>query len=154
MELFILRHGQAEARAATDADRQLTEQGRREVARVINAVGEELSLVTHLWVSPYRRALQTAEIVSEHLGDLEPFVTELLEPEADPVVLSEQLMLCDTEALLLVSHQPLVGTLVNSLAGVAPGYYPMGPGSLACIDIDPVAPGTGALRWLRHASDA
>jgi phosphohistidine phosphatase len=153
MDLFILRHGKAEARAATDADRRLTGQGRRDVARVITAARDDLALVTHLWVSPYIRARQTADIASSLLGDIEPFVTELLVPEADPIALCEQLQLCDAEALLLVSHQPLVGTLVDMLCGADAGYHPMGTSSLAGIDIDLAAAGMGKLCWLRHAHD-
>ncbi|MHB8822509.1 MAG: SixA phosphatase family protein, partial [Pseudomonadaceae bacterium] len=66
MKLWLLRHGEAEPRARTDAERNLTEQGRLDV-RAIAAHLRNQPLQTIL-VSPYQRAQQTAEIVRQELG--------------------------------------------------------------------------------------
>lgn len=151
MNLFVLRHGQAQARAESDMQRQLTDKGRTQVARMVDRCLEDLDQVTLIWASPYVRAQQTAEIVAERLEDVQINTTELLLPEASEEALIAQLALFDGDALLLVSHQPLVGQLVDRLCGAEPGRHAMGPGSLAAIELDPVAGGLGELLWLHHA---
>jgi phosphohistidine phosphatase len=152
MELFILRHGQAEPQVTSDELRQLTKKGRADVARVVRASLADLGDITHLWVSPLVRAQQTAEIAGELIGNIQPYTTELLEPEADPQLLFQQLQLSECPSLLLVSHQPLVSRALDILCGTDDGYHEMGTSSLACVDISPVAQVVGKLRWLRHSS--
>lgn len=152
MELFILRHGQAESQATSDDVRQLTGKGRTDVARVVSTSLADLGDITHLWVSPLVRAQQTAEIAGELIGNIQPYTTELLVPEADPQVLFQQLQLSECLSLFLVSHQPLVSRVLDILCGTDDGYHEMGTSSLACVDIDVVAAGMGKLRWLRHSS--
>ncbi|UZJ45649.1 phosphohistidine phosphatase SixA [Marinimicrobium sp. C6131] len=152
--LFIMRHGQAQAKASSDAERPLTARGAADVERVTNALSAELSELDQLWVSPYRRARQTAAIVNQVLGrGAEPVVTELLTPDADLEALCAQLQVCEEEHVLLVSHMPLVGDLIHYLTGAEPGRYPMGTASVACLTMDVVAAGVGELRWLRHRDD-
>lgn len=152
--LFIMRHGQAQARASSDAERSLTARGEKDVELMTSALASELSELDQLWVSPFRRARQTAEIVNRVLGrGAEPTVTELLTPEADLEALCAQLQVCEEEHLLLVSHMPLVGDLIHYLTGAEPGRYSMGTASVACLTMDVVAPGLGELSWLRHRED-
>lgn len=152
MELFILRHGEAEPRVTTDEVRQLTDKGRAAVARMIKSSLEDLGKLTHIWVSPLVRAQQTADIAASLIGDMEPYTTELLSPEADPQLLFNQLQLSECEGLLLVSHQPLVSKILDTLCGTERGYHDMATSSLACVDIDIMAADMGKLRWLRHSS--
>lgn len=152
MELFILRHGEAEPRVTTDEVRQLTDKGRADVARMIKSSLEDLGKLTHIWVSPLMRAQQTADIAASLIGDMEPYTTELLSPEADPQLLFNQLQLSECEGLLLVSHQPLVSKILDALCGTERGYHDMATSSLACVDIDIMAADMGKLRWLRHSS--
>lgn len=152
MELFILRHGQAEPQITSDEVRQLTQKGRADVARVVRASLTDLGDITHLWVSPLVRAQQTAEIAGEIIGNIQPYTTELLVPEADPQALFQQLQLSECSSLLLVSHQPLVSRILDTLCGTEDGYHEMGTSSLACVDIDVVAAAMGKLRWQRHSS--
>lgn len=66
MKVWILRHGEAEGHARTDAERNLTEHGRAEVLRsAAQLMGQPLSAII---ASPYVRAQQTAELVREVLG--------------------------------------------------------------------------------------
>ena len=72
MTLWLLRHGEAEARARSDAERPLTERGRKEVRRCAERLrGRPLQ---YILASPYLRAQQTAEIVREVLGLALPLV--------------------------------------------------------------------------------
>src|SRR5262252_2962584 len=87
MELYLLRHGVAEDRAATgrDADRRLTEEGREKLRRVLeraHVVGVRPSLILS---SPLRRALETAEIAGRELGYEGKIIrTPALAPESSP----------------------------------------------------------------------
>lgn len=149
MRLFILRHGQAETFAASDAERELTEAGRAEIRQVVRQSADDLSAVTKLWVSPLRRAQQTADVVMEELGALPRETTDLLLPESTPSEILSILTGLEDSSYLLVSHQPLVGELVNGLCGKPNGYYPMDTGALANIYLEFPALGCGHLVWLR-----
>lgn len=165
MKLFILRHGQAETFAASDAARQLTEPGREEVRQVIRKSADVLAQVKRIWVSPLVRAQQTADVALEVLGCLPRETSDLLLPESTPLDVLERLSaelpagLATHDAggiasdgqtsYLLVSHQPLVGELVNGICGKPNGYYPMNTGALALLDLDVPALGCGQLVWLR-----
>ncbi|MCW8196421.1 phosphohistidine phosphatase SixA [Proteobacteria bacterium 005FR1] len=148
MKLFILRHGQAESFAASDAARKLTDQGREEVRAVVRKNSEVLADLEHIWVSPLVRAQQTADVVIEEIGQRPRKTCELLLPESTPAEIVEMLSSQPEGAYLLVSHQPLVGELVNKLCGRPNGFYPMGTGALAHLDLNVPAFGCGELVWL------
>lgn len=154
MELFVLRHGQAEPMARRDQDRQLTPFGRQQVSNIINANRSSLESLGHMLVSPYIRAQQTADIVADtlaaHLPHLNTQTTDLLTPEGNIAALCQLLEPYADQSVLLVSHQPLVGTFVNWLCGLAPGRYNMGTATLACIDTELLVADLGELRWLCH----
>lgn len=110
MKLWILRHGEAETHARTDAERNLTAHGRADVLRsAAHLIGQPLSAII---ASPYVRAQQTAHLVREALG-FEPDIRTVpwLTPEGNPLQVLEQLETDDN--VLLVSHQPLVGSLIS-----------------------------------------
>ena len=66
MKVWILRHGEAQAHARTDAERNLTEQGRAEALRsAAHLIGQPIDAI---FASPYVRAQQTAQLVREALG--------------------------------------------------------------------------------------
>lgn len=129
MKLWILRHGEAEAHARTDAERNLTERGRAEVLRsAAHLIGQPLGAII---ASPYVRAQQTARLVREALG----FVPDIrtvpwLTPEGSPEQVLAHLVAEDN--VLLVSHQPLVGNLISFLQhGHSRQPQPMYTASLA-----------------------
>ncbi len=157
LRLFILRHGQAEPYTADDDGRQLVEAGRAEVLSVIDFCLPELQSLAAIWVSPLVRARQTAGLVEDRLGPRAARSESLLTPEADPrallAALQEHVWATPQPGpLLLVSHQPLVGRLLDLLTGDARGTHAMATGALACFDLEFPAAGLGQLRWLRHAS--
>jgi phosphohistidine phosphatase len=158
MTIFILRHGQAEAQITTDEARNLTEKGRSDTARVVGARALDMAPVAQIWASPLVRAQQTAAIAALYFPHLKIQTTELLIPEANPQALLEwldelnQLQLQDSnQSILLVSHQPLVGAVVNKLCGTSDDFYPMGTSSLAAVRAQVIASDMGDLLWLDHA---
>lgn len=158
MTLFILRHGEADAQITTDEVRQLTDKGRSDTVSVVAARAGDMSSLTQIWASPLVRAQQTAEIAAGYFPGVAIQTTDLLVPEAKPQALMEWLSELNTlmlanpdQSILLVSHQPLVGLLINKLCGKPHDYYPMGTSSLAAIHAQIVASGMGNLLWLDHA---
>ncbi|WP_039913557.1 phosphohistidine phosphatase SixA [Cellvibrio mixtus] len=153
MDLFILRHGQAEPQKTTDEVRELTAKGREDTKRIIAGRLAELQSITQVWASPLVRAQQTAVIATSYFPALEIRTSELIIPEASPAAAINWLQSIDQQnlSILLVSHQPFVGELVNKLCGKSSGYYPMGTSSLAAIRTSVVAVDMGELLWLDHA---
>ncbi|MEO8489887.1 phosphohistidine phosphatase SixA [Pseudomonas sp.] len=134
MKLWILRHGEAEAHAPSDAQRNLTEHGRGEALRsAANLIGQPISAII---ASPYVRAQQTAQLVREALG-FEPEIRTVpwLTPDSSPLQVLEELRTDDN--VLLVSHQPLVGSLISFLQhGHLRQPQPMYTASLAELEGD------------------
>lgn len=153
MTVFILRHGQAEAQLTTDEARRLTGKGHSDTARIVGARVAEMASVTQIWASPLVRAQQTAAIAADYFPAIEIQTTGLLVPDADPHALIEWLaeIVTGNQSVLVVSHQPLVGGLVNTLCNQPRDYYPMGTSSLAAISAPEIVVGAGHLLWLDHA---
>ncbi|MBI6631090.1 phosphohistidine phosphatase SixA [Pseudomonas paralactis] len=134
MKLWVLRHGEAQGHARTDAERNLTEHGRAEVLRsAAHLIGQPLSAII---ASPYVRAQQTAQLVREVLG-FEPAICTVpwLTPDGDVQQVLRELDTDDN--VLLVSHQPLVGSLISFLQhGHQRQPQPMYTASLAELEGD------------------
>lgn len=157
MELFVLRHGHAESEASSDSLRALSATGEREIAQVYERSGADLEAVELILVSPYVRTQETLAALiakSPRLQNVPQQTSTLLVPGGSCSALIEFLQIQATQgdlrSILIISHQPLVGTLVDSLCGLDPGCYRMGTAALAAIDTDVVAASCGDLRWLRN----
>lgn len=134
MKVWILRHGEAQAHARTDAERNLTEHGRAEVLRsAAHLIGQPLGAII---ASPYVRAQQTAQMVRHVLGFQADIVTvPWLTPDGDVQQVLKKLDSDDD--VLLVSHQPLVGSLISFLQhGHQRQPQPMYTASLAQLEGD------------------
>ena len=151
MKLWVLRHGEAEPRANTDAERRLTGHGREQVLHsAARLLGQPLQAII---ASPYVRAQQTAALVHDVLGFAEPVLTmSWLTPDSDVGQVIGGLDTLGLEHVLLVSHQPLVGTLVGMLEH-GHGQQPasMSTASLAELEGDWPLAGLMTLRGLYHA---
>lgn len=153
MNVFIMRHGEAEAMAQTDAHRELTPEGRSDITQMASSYRDALSQVDVIWASTYVRAQQTAAIMAEHLS--KPIITQpFLPPSANPTEVLSALEASRHQTVLVVSHQPLVGVLVDGLAGLEAGRYRMTTSALAYLSTDVYANGCCELRWLHHPTSA
>lgn len=139
MDLFLLRHGCAEPSAARDRDRNLTAEGREELQRVLTAAGSSLSSVTRVMASPYVRAQQSCDIAMGFLPQISPkerHIADFLTPGSNPQRTLEWLQTQPLNStILLVTHQPLVGTLLDELCGFEAGRYRMGTGALGYLHL-------------------
>lgn len=148
MKIYIMRHGQAGMNAKTDEQRPLTEQGIEESIHMARwlapQLGGKLDRVIH---SNYLRAKQTWQSICSELpkagaveesGDITPY--------GDPAFVASYLttLAAKHDSILMVSHLPLVGYLVQSLCPAA-GAPMFATSGLACIEWQD---GKGALLWL------
>lgn len=150
MKLWLLRHGAAEPYQRHDAERQLTEQGRQQVVLAAELLRNER--FDRVLSSPYIRARQTAELLCATLQppgaiDIVPWLT----PEDDVREVTRKLDGYADQHLLIVAHQPLLGSLVSWLtdADRAQGL-PMATASVACLEGDFIGAGMMQLCSVQH----
>ena len=120
MNIFIMRHGQAQSIAPSDASRTLTQQGIDEAKATGQWLAENQPLFDCIFVSPYLRAQQTTETVIEQLSNKSKRKTlSFITPEDSAKEVHDYLdAVCSVEkyeSILLVSHMPLVSYLVAEL---------------------------------------
>lgn len=113
LDLVILRHGEAEPYAGSDAQRELTLRGKSETrtqAEKLLAIDFEPEEIIH---SPFTRTCQTADICHEVFPAAAIKSHSGLMHSADvnqiPYLLNQQ------KSVLMVSHMPLVARIVNFL---------------------------------------
>lgn len=153
MQLLIMRHGQAEPYAASDADRHLTKVG-IEQARSAGDCIKQLGLsFDQVWVSPYVRAQQTADHCLEHSAiNVARQSVDAITPDSSPDKLLTIIQQSKADNLLIISHQPLVsivtGLLVSGNIYAGPA---MSPASMVLLECDLMMSGCAEQLWLRHA---
>ncbi|PIB16194.1 phosphohistidine phosphatase SixA [Vibrio rotiferianus] len=141
MKIFILRHGEAEHFANSDAERQLTPRGRTESEAVARACKEQgFAQFDKVLVSPYIRAEQTWQEISAHFSAKSVETCEEITPygQSDQVFdfANALIEVEKLESLLFVSHLPLVGYLTSEFVkDMTPPMFPTS--GLACIEYDP-----------------
>lgn len=154
MELFVLRHGHAEMNAPTDAQRRLSSAGEKEVQITVQKNSDVLSHVQHVYVSPFIRAQQSADIVVPTLAGATRSTCDLITPSGRPQdvidFLFQETQNQGYTSLMLVSHLPFVGMLIDTLCDLENGEIHMGTASLAAIDFDVMAARCCHLRWIDH----
>jgi phosphohistidine phosphatase len=157
MKLYILRHGIAVDYGAPgyarDADRPLTPEGERKLARIADAM-EALELSFDLILSsPYTRARQTAEIVAEALDARKRLeFSDDLTPDGSFKKLIEWIncLKSPPENVLLVGHEPHLSGLISLLvSGDSSFSVVMKKGGLCKLSIESLNHGRcAALEWL------
>jgi len=117
MLLLIARHGEAEAQAPLDSQRNLTPRGRDITAQLGAAIVKKNFQPEQIWASPYVRAQQTAQILhrqissSAHIREC-PVITPDSSVHDCLAWLQRE---SERESLMLVSHQPFVTQLISWL---------------------------------------
>jgi phosphohistidine phosphatase len=156
MELYILRHGDALFDSVNDSLRSLSDLGRSQTAKLADRVIDLGIDVERAYVSSYLRAQQTASIVCSAFGDPVLITNDDITPSGDPVAVADWLGELSVPSVLLVSHQPFVGSLIEylvegQLSSYSASIAPMMTSSLAYLSMDVVAPGCADLHWIRSA---
>jgi len=147
MDLYFLRHGDAEpASAATpDQARRLTDRGRRETEAVARALHRAGLRPEAILTSPLARARETGEILQRVFGisaHAEERLTSGCGLGAIQALTSER----SEQRLLFVGHEPDLSMIVGGLIGSA--RVQMKKSGFAHVRTERVEPGQGVLVWL------
>lgn len=159
MELFFMRHGEAEPRERYQEDQQrpLTSTGRETQRQVACALRPILQPLNHLLSSPILRARQTADIVAEALqfaGSIEE--TNLLGSECTVGAVLQLLQdYPHTARILCVGHEPDMSQLSAALLdGEGRSALSFQPGSVISLVFQRQPElGRGTLRLFLRPSD-
>ena len=123
MDLWLLRHATAEdaAPSGRDADRKLTPEGAARASAVAGGLVKMAPGIEAILSSPYRRAKETAEPAGEALR-VATTETRALEPGHSPAEVLKELAAASWETVLLVGHEPLLGSIVGLVVFGDEGY--------------------------------
>lgn len=157
MELLVVRHAIAEdpeAFAETgkdDAERPLTEVGRRRFERGARGLHRLIDPVDLLATSALVRAVQTGELLAAACGISRVVRLRELAPDGAPIALLRWLHRQRARATVaLVGHEPQLSHLVELLlSGRRSGFIALRKGGACLLDLgDAPEPGHAELRWL------
>lgn len=152
MQVYLLRHGIAEENRAgeSDADRQLTAEGRRKLRETLRTVAEADAKPSLILTSPLLRAVQTAEIAKSVLRAKTTLVeTKVLLPSTNPEPVWDEIRVHkDEPELMLVGHDPLFTNLAGYLLGFPALNIDFKKGAVLRVDFEAFGPKPrGILRW-------
>ena len=152
MHVYLLRHGIAEDGHAgsPDADRALTTEGRKKLRQVLQTAAKAGVQPALIISSPYKRAMQTAEIARRALGyHGEILQSKSLTPASSVEQAWEEIRLQrSADSLLLVGHNPLFEHLSGYLLGHANLKMDFKKGAMLRVDLESLGnTPRGVLRW-------
>jgi phosphohistidine phosphatase len=154
MHIYLLRHGIAEDGSPTvhDRDRALTDEGRKRLQRAAATWRKLVESPEVVFVSPLRRAIETAAVFTETLRfSGEPRIEEALVPEAPPALclsLLEGEAWSGTKSVAVVGHEPNLGYLLGLLLTGHPRQpIPLKKGMLVGVETESSASLLAALRF-------
>jgi len=139
MQIYIMRHGQAEMMANSDSERALTDMGRSESEKMASSLAKQGISFDAVMVSPYIRAQQTWESVRPFFPEISNIqILKALTPSGSArksvnEIIALQAM--GVKSLLIVSHLPLVGYIVGELAPAA-GVPAFATSSVGLVELD------------------
>lgn len=150
MNLYLLRHAEAEQEATSDGKRQLTERGRAQARAVGRFCARHDLYPDKILTSPLARALQTAKIFADELKIAERvqicgFATAGMTAEAALEGLGP---FTEHSSVLLVGHEPDFSEFVAALIGGEEACIRFRKGSLAKVTLPKLKPGVGRLEFL------
>lgn len=140
MIVYIVRHAEAvDGSNLEDEWRYLTEKGRGAAKEMSSSIAKTGSKPRLTITSPLTRAVQTAEIMAAKACRRNVVVaSRLLLPGADIGELSAHLKSCkDAKRVMLVGHEPQLGSLVATLLGREGEEVPLKKGACVMLKLDP-----------------
>ena len=153
LEVYLLRHGIAEetSRDGRDSERALTPEGKRKLRLTLKRALRGGAKPALILSSPYKRAIETAEIAAQILGCAGGILRiDALKPGAGPGEVWAEIRAHKTAgSLLLAGHEPLFSAVAAYLLD-SPGLrIDFKKGAILRIDFESVGPAPrGCLRWM------
>ncbi len=160
MQIIVVRHAVAEDRESfekknsEDHLRPLTEKGRRRMIKVAQRVRDWVEDIDLIVSSPYLRAKQTADILSEIYSGIKIVEAPELVPQSPPLAFIKWLRAHgrNLKQIIIVGHEPHLSSLVSCLlSGGEEAFIELKKSGVACLEIESfheLAPGHAQLNWL------
>ncbi|MFC3151855.1 phosphohistidine phosphatase SixA [Litoribrevibacter euphylliae] len=114
MRIVIVRHGEASMGADSDAQRQLTDYGRKQALSTGKQLKDWVTDRTKILHSPFDRTSETASIIAGEL-DLPVEALDVLQAGTPYTHILNWLQSTQLTDVILVSHNPMVTELTNTL---------------------------------------
>ncbi|MGF1762861.1 phosphohistidine phosphatase SixA [Aliivibrio kagoshimensis] len=154
MQVLIMRHGEAENFAPSDAERELTVKGELQSLNMAKWLSNQLSgKIDYVLVSPYLRAQQTWNAVKNQL-DVDPQCVEVCNDitpygQSDLVIeyINALAAMKSLQTVLVISHLPLVGYMTADwVTDLVPPMFTTS--SIAAVDVN-LETSKGELCWMQ-----
>jgi phosphohistidine phosphatase len=156
MQLLVIRHAIAEdreqwaQRGRSDAERPLTDRGRRRMRRGVEGLLALVPKLDAIATSPLTRASQTAELVSRGYDGPDPETLPQLSPDHPVEDLLPWLRQRPAdEVVAVIGHEPHLGFLVGwLLTGRHESFLELKKGAACLLGFDdPPEAASATLRW-------
>lgn len=157
MEVLVVRHaaaldkGEATEQGLADSERPLTPEGTAKMRRIARALAHRVPEVGVLVTSPWRRAVETGDLLQTAYGRLQRLESEALIPGAEPGALAAELApFAADPAVALVGHEPHLSAWVSwCLAGSSEPVLELRKGGACLLGFgDGLGAGRARLLWL------
>lgn len=145
--VILLRHGLAEELTPekTDAERELTEEGHRKMKKLAKGLYKLFPKAEVIVSSSLRRAVQTAEWISNAYGHAPVEISEALAPDSNETRFRELLDSLTARRAIFIGHEPMLSIFMLTLTAMA-GEIELAKGGCYGIRID--ADGSARLEWM------
>lgn len=120
MEIVIFRHAHAlsvlEAKVSADFERPISEKGKEQIKKSVSNLLSEGFRPEYIVSSPFKRAVQTADIISKEINCDRIEFKDFLAPGSDISFVCDYINSTKSN-IIIVSHMPFVSDLVCVLSG-------------------------------------
>jgi len=152
MNIFLIRHGKAEAALQTkkDIDRELTEEGKKIIKRSVGFWKNGIISFDFIITSPFKRAVQTAEIIAELMNYKNDLIKDsALFPGCSTRSIIELAEVLNGDNIAFVGHQPDMSYHISTLVCGSQLNLKFSPASIAKVSFKGNPnPGKGILEFL------
>lgn len=136
MNLYIVRHTEAEPSSASysDKERRITPKGKENLINSISYWKEIIVTPDMIISSPYVRAMETAKIIKSEFDLEDPVhIEKLLSSGAIPSLVQKFLTSLSSENILIVGHEPDCSALLAHFVAHGSRIADFLPGGIAWI---------------------
>ena len=162
MQLFLLRHAEAEPDAANDQTRTLTAKGSKQAVSIGKFCFEHGFVPDMILTSPLKRAEETAQLFARELNLPTPVqIQEFLRPGMTPerafsglressinLMKREREKSSGKAIIMLVGHEPDFSTLAGALIGGRAESVHFRKATLMSLTLEEFKPGAGTIEFL------
>lgn len=134
MKIILVRHGTSHpiTNEFNEQNRPLTKEGERESKKIGAYLSKFTVKFDEIWVSPYKRAILTAENSCLSINKSEMKILDILKPDAEPEEVIKKILSLSVNIsfVCIVSHQPLLGRILGKIFQTSPSSFDILPATL------------------------